>query len=188
MSVAGEAEKAEPTVPEVPVGGADQASLPDDVVETALLIGTLFRRMLSYGDGGSALRETDSHNLSFLEFKTMIELGASERQVMPCLQDIATAVGASMPSVSRAVDNLVRKELLSRIEDPEDRRRRMLTLTDEGTEVVNRVLLGRASGALRLAASFEPDERAELNSLLGRLAEREDFARIYTQLEGAVKQ
>ncbi len=187
MDSPGDTETADRPIAEAPAGGADQASLPEDVVETALLIGTLFRRMLSYGDGGSALRETDSHNLSFLEFKTMIELGAAEHQTMPCIQDIATATGASMPSVSRAIDNLVRKDLVSRIEDPEDRRRRMLTLTEEGTEIVNRVLLGRAAGALRLAASFEPDERAELNSLLGRLAQREDFARIYTQLEGAVK-
>jgi len=175
-------------LPHPPPGGTDQASLPDDVVEAALLIGTLFRRMLSYGDGGSALREVDSHSLSFLEFKTMIELGAAEHPTEPCLQDIAEATGASMPSVSRAVDNLVRGGLVSRIEDPEDRRRRMLPLTPEGTEMVNRVLLGRASGALRLAASFDPEERAELNAVLGRMAQREDLAQIYTQLEGAVKQ
>ncbi|MCO5316703.1 MAG: MarR family transcriptional regulator [Solirubrobacterales bacterium] len=165
---------------------ADSADLPDDVVETSLLIGTLFRRMFSYGDGGSALRLMDEHQLSFLEFKAMLELGAADRLNDPCLQDVADATGASMPSVSRAVDSLVRKELVLRIEDPEDRRRRILALTDEGREIVHQILLGRAAGVIRLAADFEPDERAELNRVLGRMIKRDDLAPIYAQLEEAM--
>lgn len=162
------------------------ADIADDVVETALLIGTLFRRMFSYGDGGSALRLMDEHGLSFLEFKAMLELGASDRPTDPCLQDIATATGASMASVSRAVDSLVRKDLVLRVEDPEDRRRRILALTVEGREIFHRILMGRAAGAIRLAADFTPGERAELNELLGRLVKREDLARIYSRLDEAV--
>ncbi len=165
---------------------APDADIADDVAETALLIGTLFRRMFSYGDGGSALRLMDEHGLSFLEFKAMLELGASDRPTDPCMQDIATATGASMASVSRAVDSLVRKDLVLRIEDPHDRRRRILALTAQGREIVHQILMGRAAGAIRLAADFTPRERAELNELLGRLVRREDLARIYSQLDEAV--
>lgn len=165
---------------------APEQQVADDVAETALLIGTLFRRMFSYGDGGSALRLMDEHGLSFLEFKTMLELGAADREAAPCLQDIAAATGASMASVSRAVDSLVRKDLTLRIEDPGDRRRRNLTLTGEGREIVHQILMGRAAGAIRLAADFSPEERAELNEVLGRLVEREDLARIYNLLGEAV--
>lgn len=167
-------------------GKDDPSGLPDDVVETSLLIGTLFRRMFSYGDGGSALRLMDQHGLSFLEFKAMLELGAADRPTEPCLQDIADATGASMPSVSRAVDSLVKKALAVRIEDPEDRRRRILGLTAEGREIVHQILLGRAAGVMKLAADFTPEERADLNEVLGRLVRRDDLARIYSQLEEAM--
>lgn len=180
----GEASRSE--VSSVLTGDADPAGLPDDVVETSLLIGTLFRRMFSYGDGGSALRLMDQHGLSFLEFKSMLELGAADRATEPCLQDIADATGASMPSVSRAVDSLVKKDLALRIEDPEDRRRRILGLTPEGREMVHQILLGRATGVMKLAAGFTPDERAALNEVLGRLVRRDDLARIYSQLEEAM--
>lgn len=160
--------------------------IPEDVAETAMLIGTLFRRMFSYGDGGSALRLMDEHGLNFLEFKTMLELGAADRAADPCLQDIASATGASMASVSRAVDSLVRKGLTLRVEDPGDRRRRNLTLTGEGREIVHQILMGRAAGAIRLAADFSPEERAELNDVLGRLVRRDDLARIYDLLDEAV--
>lgn len=166
--------------------GIDPAGLPDDVVETSLLIGTLFRRMFSYGDGGSALRLMGEHDLSFLEFKTMLELGAGERDGESCLQDIATATGASMPSVSRAVESLVRKDLALRHEDPEDRRRRVIDLTERGREIVHQILLGRAAGVIGLAADFTTEERIELNRVLRKLVERDDLARIYTQLQEAV--
>ncbi len=170
----------------VPPDASNAASLPEDVVESALLIGTLFRWMLSHGDGGTSLKVVDDFGLSFLEFKAILELRVVHGADGPCMQEVADATGSSISSMSRAIDTLVRKELVSRIEDPEDRRRRMIALTPQGRDVVNRILMGRAAGVLRLAAEFEPDERAALNSVLSRLVEREDFAHIHRQLQEAV--
>ncbi len=157
-------------------------------LRVALQLGTLFRRMLSYGAASTSLLDSGAYNLSFLEFKTMMNLGVFEEQANYCLADIAGTTGASMPAVSRAVDSLVRKGLVSRVEDPEDRRRRLLSLTDEGHQLANAALLGRAAGAVKLASSFEEEELRELDSLLSRLIERDDLARIHQQLEGAVQQ
>ena len=44
----------------------------------ALQLGTLFRRMLSYGAAPTSLLEGGSHGLSFLEFKAIMELGVFE--------------------------------------------------------------------------------------------------------------
>ncbi|MCB0857937.1 MAG: winged helix DNA-binding protein [Solirubrobacterales bacterium] len=159
-----------------------------EAVRVAMQLGTLFRRMLSYGAAATSLLDSGAYNLSFLEFKTMMNLGVFEEQTNYCLADIAGTTGASMPAVSRAVDSLVRKGLVSRVEDPEDRRRRLLSLTEDGHQLANAALLGRAVGAVKLATSFEEDELHELDSLLSRLIEREDLSRIYQQLEGAVKQ
>ena len=91
-----------------------------------------------------------------------------------------------MPAVSRAIESLVRKGLVSRDEDPDDRRRRLVALTDEGHKVTNAALMGRAVGAVKLASSFSEEELKDLDSLLSKVIEREDLAPIYQQLEGAV--
>lgn len=156
-------------------------------VRVALQLGTLFRRMLSYGATSSSLLDSGAHNLSFLEFKAMMNLGAFEEGGTACLADISESTGASMPAVSRAIESLVRKGLVSRDEDPDDRRRRVIALTDEGHQVTNAALMGRAAGAVKLADSFSPEELKELDSLLSRLIEREDLAAIHRQLKGAIR-
>lgn len=157
-----------------------------EAIQVALQLGTLFRRMLSYGAAPTSLLEGGAQGLSFLEFKAMMELGVFESRDSFCLADISESTGASMPAVSRAIDSLVRKGFVSRVEDPDDRRRRLLSLTDEGHKVTNSALMGRAVGAVKLAMSFTEEELDELGTLLSRLTEREDLAAIREQLEGAL--
>jgi len=184
--------------PEDEVGTASQAAeaagqeelqhASPEAVRVALQLGTLFRRMLSFGAATSTLLEAGALGLSFLEFKAIMNLGVFTEGDNYCLADISEATGASMPAVSRAIDSLVRRGLVSRVEDPEDRRRRLIALTEEGHRVTNAALLGRAVGAVRLAESFTHEELEDLDSLLSRLIEREDLASIHQQLEGAVQQ
>lgn len=177
------------SVAEAGVAGQEViAQASPEAVRVAIQLGTLFRRMLSYGAASTSLLDSGAYSLSFLEFKTMMNLGVFEEQTNYCLADIAGTTGASMPAVSRAVDSLVRKGLVSRVEDPEDRRRRLLSLTEEGHQLANAALLGRAVGAVKLANSFEEAELRELDSLLSRLIERDDLALIHQQLERAVNQ
>lgn len=170
----------------LPVEASDASGLPDDVVETALLIGTLFQWMLSHGDGTESLKVVDDFDLSFLEFKAVLELRVVAGSNGPSVQEVADATGSSISSMSRAIDSLVGKDLVSRLEDPEDRRRRRIVLTPQGRDVVDRILMGRAAGVLRLAAEFEADERAALITVMSRLIEREDFAHIHSRLQEAV--
>lgn len=48
------------------------------------------------------------------------------------LGEVATVVGRGAPSVSRSVDSLVRAGLIDRVQDPDNRRRLALTLTEVG--------------------------------------------------------
>ena len=50
------------------------------------------------------------------------------------LNDIAAAVGRGAPAVSRAVDALVRAGLVERTQDPNNRRRLALRVTQQGRE------------------------------------------------------
>jgi len=52
------------------------------------------------------------------------------------LGDVAERIGRSMPTASRLVDGLVKRGLVTREEDPEDRRAKRLALTSQGTKLV----------------------------------------------------
>ena len=53
------------------------------------------------------------------------------------LNDVAKALGRGAPAVSRSVDALVRSGLVERTQDPDNRRRLALRLTQQGRESLN---------------------------------------------------
>ena len=158
----------------------------EEVRETAVRVGALFRHLLSYSDGGRSLREIDEQGLSFVQFKTLMNLSVADPEEPPYLQEISEGLGVSMPSLSRAIDGLVRKGLVSRDEDPEDRRRRRVTLTEAGREISNRFFQSRASSVIEFTSSLSDEQRQALDSAIGLLLDREDIAPIYAKIEEGV--
>ncbi len=63
--------------------------------------------------------------------KLLAAIGAREPST---LNEIAKAVGRGAPAVSRSVDALVRAGLVERTQDPDNRRRLALRLTEAGRE------------------------------------------------------
>ena len=61
----------------------------------------------------------------------------------------------------------------------------VLTTPDQGAQLEAAIALARRD-VIRLAADFTPEERSDLNDVLGRLVRRDDLAPIYTQLEDAM--
>ena len=61
----------------------------------------------------------------------MAEIGARQPAT---LNEIAAAVGRGAPAISRSVDVLVRAGLVERTQDPDNRRRLALRLTERGRE------------------------------------------------------
>lgn len=164
-----------------------QVEVAEEVRETAVRVGVLFRHLLSYGDGGESLREMDEYGLTFVQFKSIMHLSSADPDDPPYLQELAEELGASMPSLSRAIDGLVRKDLVSRIEDPDDRRRRRISLTEAGREVTNHFFQSRATGVVRFASSLDKTQREALDAAIGLLLDREDIAPIYENFEGAIR-
>lgn len=157
-----------------------------EVRETAVLVGTLFRHLTSFSDGGDSLRMIDERGLSFVQFKALIELSAYQPGGAPYLQELAEGLGASMPSLSRAVDGLVREGLASRYEDPDDRRRRRIELTEEGRQVINSFFSRRMAGAVRFSAGLEDEQRLALDHAIRMLIEREEIRPVYEQIDEAL--
>ncbi|HEX8840690.1 MAG TPA: MarR family transcriptional regulator [Sphingomicrobium sp.] len=89
--------------------------------------------------------------------KLLLAIGAHEPST---LNEIAAAVGRGAPAISRAVDSLVRAGLVERTQDPNNRRRLALRLTEDGREELN-VPAGSGSAlALRLERLAQSELRA----------------------------
>jgi DNA-binding MarR family transcriptional regulator len=89
-------------------------------------------------------------------------------------QDLA-ALGRVDPSSMVAIlDDLEKRGIAERRIDPEDRRRKSLFLTDEGQRQVRRLQGEARKAAKELLAPLEPEERAQLNALLRKLAGLEE--------------
>jgi MarR family transcriptional regulator, organic hydroperoxide resistance regulator len=56
-----------------------------------------------------------------------------------CVSDVAEQLELSISAASRLAEGLVRRDLVSRVEDPEDRRTKVLALTTEGSAFVDRI-------------------------------------------------
>jgi DNA-binding MarR family transcriptional regulator len=89
--------------------------------------------------------------------KLMMTIGSREPAT---LNEIANAVGRGAPAISRAVESLVRAGLVQRTQDPDNRRRLALRLTEAGREELT-VPPGSGSAlALRLERLAHSELRA----------------------------
>jgi DNA-binding MarR family transcriptional regulator len=77
------------------------------------------------------------------------------------LNDVAQSVGRGAPAVSRSVDALVRSGLVERTQDPNNRRRLALRLTQQGREY----LAKRVAGGSALRAKLDRLAHSELRAL-----------------------
>jgi DNA-binding MarR family transcriptional regulator len=155
----------------------------EEAQETAARISALLRHLFLY-DRGNLLRVIEESGLSMTQSKTLLELGGlgepiEARQVT----DLAEALGVSVPSMSRAVDGLVKKRLATRVEDPEDRRVRRVAIADRGKKLVDALMVVRQAGMETFAASLTAAQRRKLDAAVDSLMDRPDIAEAYEHLK-----
>jgi DNA-binding MarR family transcriptional regulator len=163
---------------------AATAEVGDAARDTAAKLSALLRHLFLY-DRGNQLRVIEECGLSLTQCKALLELGglgeASEAQQV---SDLAETFGVSVPSMSRAVDGLVRERLATRVEDPEDRRVRRVEITAKGKGLVDTLLVIRQAGMEAFAASLSAAQRRKLDAAVDSLMGREDIAEAYEHLRG----
>ena len=116
--------------------------------------------------------------------KALLELGGlGETSAPRQVSDLAETFGVSVPSMSRAVDGMVKKRLVSRVEDAEDRRVRRVAITKKGKELVDTLLVVRQAGMEAFAASLTGAQRRKLDTAIDSLMDREDIAATYRHLK-----
>lgn len=159
-------------------------SVSGEAQDTAARLSALMRHVFLY-DRGNQLRVIEESGLSMTQCKALLELGgigesASPRQV----SDLAETFGTSVPSMSRAVDSLVKKKLVTRVEDPDDRRVRRVAITAKGKKLVDTLLVVRQAGLEAFAESLSAAQRRKLDAAIDSLMDREDIAETYDHLKG----
>ena len=70
--------------------------------------------------------------LSITQCKALLALAGPASEPSPRRSAIAERLGVSLPSMSRAVDGLVKSKLVTRVEDPDDRRVRRVVAHRRG--------------------------------------------------------
>jgi MarR family 2-MHQ and catechol resistance regulon transcriptional repressor len=146
--------------------GADMEEATPEGVHVGLVLVKAFQavsKLIQADLEGTGLGESDFRVLEILLHK-----GAQPVNV------IGPKVNLTPGSISVAVDRLHGRGLVSRVEDPGDRRVRIVDLTPAGRELIVPVFRRRADVLEEVFAVLRPEERVRLERLLktvGRHAE-----------------
>jgi len=164
------------------IAETDTEEITPEAKETAARLTAMLRHVFRY-DRGSLLRVIEESGLTLTQSKVLLELGG----LGPCAEawqvgDLAELFGVSVPSMSRAVEALVREGLATRLEDPDDRRVRQIGITPKGRELVEKLTAVRQSGMNSFAATLTATQRRRLDAAVDSLMDREDIAQAYRHL------
>jgi DNA-binding MarR family transcriptional regulator len=92
------------------------------------------------------------------------------------LKTLADSIGLSLPAVSRSVEALVQRRLVTRTENADDRRLKTVRATPAAHSLVDRLMDLRVAGLTGFVRSLTPGERENLASALAPIVAREDIA------------
>jgi DNA-binding MarR family transcriptional regulator len=155
----------------------------DEAQETAARLSALLRHLFLY-DRGNMLRVIEESGLSMTQSKSLLELGGLGEEIEARqVSDLAETLGVSVPSMSRAVDGLVKKRLASRVEDAEDRRVRRVAITARGKQLVDTLLVVRQAGIEAFAEGLTATQRRKLDAAVDSLMDRDDIAKTFEHLK-----
>lgn len=86
------------------------------------------------------------------------------------LSDLAQITGVDLSTASRQVHHLEAAGLVQKATVEEDRRAALLSVTEAGHELVNRLIAARGAVITEILSGWTPQERRELATALTRLA------------------
>lgn len=149
---------------------------------TAARLTALMRHLFLY-DRGDQLRVIEESGLTMTQCKLLLKLGGLGGDTYDWqVGDLAEVLGISVPSISRAVDGLVKKDLATRIEDPDDRRARRVGITAKGKDLVETLAAVRQTGIEAFATTLSAAQRRRLDAAVDSLMDRPDIAKTFEHL------
>ncbi len=107
--------------------------------------------------GSQQMQEWAHLDLTMGQLKTLMVLAGCHDLTV---SGVAEALRLGKPATSILVDRLVQLQFVQRTEDPHDRRRTLVTLTEEGRTLTARLRQGSIDLIARLAAALDPADLA----------------------------
>ena len=124
---------------------------------------------------GESLESVAGLDLSFTQARLTFVLAHHDHPV--AIGDLADAVGLSAAAAGRNVQQLVRKKLIERTENPEDRRVKLVTLTDRGRSLAQSHLESKEAAVRTLLGELDTDQCLALVEALKPLLKEEPHVR-----------
>jgi DNA-binding MarR family transcriptional regulator len=113
----------------------------------------------------------DEHGLSMWGYSVLVALDQSPVRTQAAL---AEAIGADKTRIIPFLDELQEQGYIERRPDPDDRRVRLLAVTDAGRKVKDAVQAEIQRGEERWLGALSPGDRAAFLRALEQLADRPD--------------
>ena len=152
-----------------------------EIRATAARVAALVSHIFLF-DQGQQLRAIEDSGLTMAQCKTLLALAGPGESAEPRhITEIAERLGLSLPSMSRAVDGMVRKRLITRVEDEHDRRVRRIAITATGEKLVSELVSMRLAGLEAFASTLSAAQRRKLDAAIDGL-DSEEIATTYKHL------
>jgi len=117
-----------------------------------------------------AMQETlEAYDLSHGEWKLLANLRWAGPPYRGKLGKFVKRLGLSSGAMTNRLDNMERRGVIRRIDDPDDRRGVIIELTDEGRRLWDEAVGAQAEKEAVVGLALTLEERDELNDLLRRL-------------------
>lgn len=106
-------------------------------------------------------------DISAIQFATLFLLAGEEELT---IKRVAELLGRSVSAISRMLDQLVMRGLVSRTEDRRDRRTKLVSLSENGQAFIQAVEQKRAEAQIAVMAYLSPEECAVVEQAMQLLA------------------
>jgi DNA-binding MarR family transcriptional regulator len=120
------------------------------------------------------------------QVKALLLLRGAEGAPRP-VSEIADALGLSVAAMSRAVEGLVKKRLVTRVTDAQDRRVRLVAASQKGQALANELMASRMAGIESFTETLSAAQRRRIDAAVDALFDRDEIASAYKQLKAVAK-
>jgi DNA-binding MarR family transcriptional regulator len=132
--------------------------------DLAAMLAPLIREMIA-----AELPVLEAQGLSMWGYSVLLALDRSAIRTQAALAD---AIGADKTRIIAILDELQQRRLIERVADPEDRRARLLAITDEGRRVMQATQAEIQRGEERWLGTLSASDRTVFLRVLQQLSKQ----------------
>lgn len=133
-----------------------------------------FAKFLLHAGGRDFYRAVGELDLSISQIRALHLLAGPMPEVS--IKELADEIGLSLPAVSRSVDALLQRGLVTRTENTTDRRLKAVRATPKARALVDRLIELRVAGIQDFVGTLTHTERKSLATALAPIVAREEVA------------